>query len=266
MLKKIIATSALLVILVVASVAQTQNDEFFAAARKGDAAAVKAFLDKGTDVNARTQYGATALSYASDKGHVEVVKLLLERGADPDVKDTFYGATPMSWAAPKGHVEIVRLLIEKGAKDKGTALSLGVDKGSVPLVKLVLEKGGVAPETLTKALDKAETAKHSEIVDLLQKAGAKPFQKVGDDRLKSYEGFFKHEQLGDFNFLVKEGKLTGKFNTQSWITLGAIDQNTFTALEFDGIILIFNSQADKVTSVTLKQSGGTWEFKRIEKK
>lgn len=266
MLKKIIATTGFIVILVVTTVAQTQNDEFFAAARKGDAAAVKAFLDKGTDVNAKTQYGATALAYACDKGHVEVVKLLLERGANPDVKDTFYGATPMSWAAPKGFVEIVQLLIEKGAKDKGTALSLGVEKGSVPLVKLVLEKGGVGPDTLTKALDQAETAKNSEIVDLLQKAGAKPFQKISAESLKSYEGFYKNEQLGDFNFLVKEGKLTAKFNTQSWLTLGAINGNTFTVLEFDGIILIFNSQADKVMSVTLKQNGGVWEFKRIEQK
>jgi hypothetical protein len=145
-------------------------------------------------------------------------------------------------------------------------LNVGIDKGSVSLVKLVLEIGGVAPETLTKALEKADTAKHLEIADLLQKAGAKPFQKISHDLLKSYEGFYKSEQLGDFNFLVKEGKLTAKFNTQSWLTLGAIDQNTFTVLEFDGIVLIFNSQADKVTSVTLKQNGGVWEFKRVEQK
>ena len=53
--------------------AQDRNEEFFAAARKGDAAAVKALLDAGVDVNAKTRYGATALSYACDKGHVEVV-------------------------------------------------------------------------------------------------------------------------------------------------------------------------------------------------
>jgi ankyrin repeat protein len=266
MWKKIIASAAFMVILFITTRAQNQNDEFFAAARKGDAAAVKAFLDKGTDVNAKTQYGATALSYSCDKGHVEVVKLLLERGADPNVKDTFYGATPMSWAAPKGFVEIVKLLIEKGAKDKAEALNLGIDKGSVSLVKLVLEKGGVAPETLTKALDKAETAKHSEIADLLQKAGAKPFEKISNDRLKSYEGFYKDEQRGDFNFMIKEGKLTGKFNTQNWFTLGAISQNTFTSIEFDGVTIIFNSEGDKVVSATLKQGGGTVTFKKTEQK
>src|ERR1044071_7845592 len=130
MLSRRIALIIFTLLLPVAALAQSSNEDFFAAARKGDVAAVKAFLDKGVDVNTKTRYGATALSYACDKGHTEVVRLLLERGADPNVKDSFYGATPMSWAAPKGHVEIVKLLIEKGAKEKGDALSVGVEKGS----------------------------------------------------------------------------------------------------------------------------------------
>ena len=67
-------------------------------ARKGDAAAVRRLLDAGVDPNTRFRYDATALSYACDRGHVEVVRLLLERGAEVNVKDTFYGATPLSWA------------------------------------------------------------------------------------------------------------------------------------------------------------------------
>src|SRR3712207_8360944 len=51
-------------------------------------ATVKSLLDRGVDVNTKFRYGATALSYASDKGHLEVVKLLLERKADTNVKDT----------------------------------------------------------------------------------------------------------------------------------------------------------------------------------
>jgi hypothetical protein len=267
MVKKVMLACAMVFILSCLSLAQDNNNEaFFAAARKGDVAAVKAFLDKGVDVNAKTHYGATALAYACDKGHTELVRLLLERGANPNVRDTFYNATPMSWAAPKGHTEIVKLLIEKGSTEKGAALELGVEKGSVELVKLVLDKGGVEPGTLTKAITKAEEAKQAEIIDLLKKAGAKPFETVGADKLKSYEGFYKNPQLGDFNFVVKEGKLTAKFNTQSWLTLGAITQNTFTVIEFDGIILIFNAEADKVTSVTLKQNGGVWDFKRVEAK
>ena len=52
------------------------NEELWAAARAGDTAKVTAALDKGADVNAKTRYGATALTFAADKGHLEVVKLL----------------------------------------------------------------------------------------------------------------------------------------------------------------------------------------------
>src|SRR5215510_6897105 len=98
--------------------AQNQTDEFLTAARKSDVAAVKAMLDKGIDVNVKNHYGATALSYACDRGNVEMVKLLIERGADVNVQDTFYRATPLTWAADKGYVEIVKLLLDKGAKTK----------------------------------------------------------------------------------------------------------------------------------------------------
>src|SRR6185436_9690723 len=101
-----LALMALVLLCPLTASAQDKNEEFFAAARKGDAAAVKALLDKGVDVNAKTRYGATALSYACDKGHVEVVKLLIERGADVNVKDTFYGEVPLGWALSHGHVAV----------------------------------------------------------------------------------------------------------------------------------------------------------------
>src|ERR1044071_4184750 len=140
MFSRRIASIALALLLPVAAFAQNLNEEFFAAARKGDVAAVKAFLDKGVDVNAKTQYGATALSYACDKGHIEVVKLLIERGADVNMKDTFYGEVPLGWALVKGHTEIIKLLLERGAQGKERALMTGADAGNAELVKAVLDK------------------------------------------------------------------------------------------------------------------------------
>ena len=71
--------------------AADKADALSAAARKGDAAAVKALLDEGVDVNTKYRYGVTVLIYACDHGHLDVVKLLLDRGADVNVKDSFYG-------------------------------------------------------------------------------------------------------------------------------------------------------------------------------
>jgi hypothetical protein len=282
MLKTIITASVLVVMLVVTGLAQNQSEEFLAAARKGDTAAVKAFLDKGIDVNTKTRYGATALSYACDKGHTEVVRLLLERGANPDVKDTFYGATPMGWAAPKGYTEIVKLLLDKGSKEKGDALVIGASGGFVDMVEMVLAKGELQPETLTSALSAAEKAgkakdvsaegkaKLTTIVDLLKKAGAKPAPKpdfkVDEATLKSYTGVYKHEQIGDLTFIIKDGKLVGQVTGQQPFTTGALNATTFTALEFDGLTIIFNSENDKVVSFTLKQGGGTYLFKKAEPK
>jgi ankyrin repeat protein len=240
------------------------NDEFFAAARHGDIAAVKAFLDKGTDVNTKTRYGSTALFYACDRGNVELVKFLLERGADPDARDTFYGATPMTWAADKGHVEVVRLLVEKGAKEKDDALAVGVDKGSMELVKTVLDKGGASAGAMTKALTKANETKKTEIAEVLTKAGAVPFQTVSEETLKSYTGLYKNDQVGELTFTVKDGKLTGQVKGQGPFTVGAISKTTFTAIEFDGLSIEFNSENDKVTGFTLKQGGGTFPFKKMQ--
>src|ERR671912_406453 len=109
---------------------QALNEQLYEAARKGDAAEVKALLDKGADVNAKFRYGATALFKAAERGHTEVVRLLLERGADVKVKDTFYGATAMTWALDKGHTGVVRALLAKNADGAGDVLLTGVRSGN----------------------------------------------------------------------------------------------------------------------------------------
>jgi hypothetical protein len=127
--------------------ALTKAEQFQEAARKGDAAAVKKLLDEGVDVNTKFRYNATALFYACDHGHVEVVKVLLDRGADLAVKDTFYGFTPLALAVGPAqkrkpeHTEIVKLLIAKGAPGKEIALSGAVQLGDATLAKVVLDSG-----------------------------------------------------------------------------------------------------------------------------
>ncbi|KIX03194.1 uncharacterized protein Z518_06746 [Rhinocladiella mackenziei CBS 650.93] len=57
----------------------------------------------------------TPLSWASENGHEDVARLLIEKGAAVDSTDE-YGRTPLSWASGNGHEDVVRLLIEKGAE------------------------------------------------------------------------------------------------------------------------------------------------------
>lgn len=257
-------------LLPVAARAQNLNEEFFAAARKGDAAAVKAFLDKGVDVNAKSNYGATALSFACDKGHTEVVRLLLERGADPNVKDTFYGEMPIGWALDKGHTEVVKLMLAHGAQGKERALVAGADSGNLEIVKAALDKGGLKPETLSSALSRATKNKHPEVVELLKQAGALPPPPanfpVDSETLKSYAGTYRSERGGEITVALKDGKLIGISSGQTPFNLGATSKNSFTIIEFDEVMIIFNLEQNKVISLTLKQTEGSFEFKRVEQK
>ena len=259
-----IALLALVLLCPPAAGAQDLNEEFFAASRKGDVAALKALLDKGVNVNAKTRYGATALSYACDKGHVEVVRLLVERGADVNSKDTFYGEVPLGWALSHDHVQVIKLLLDKGATGIERVLLSGVQGGNVEIVKVALEKGGLKQETLNNALLRA-SSENKEIVELLKKAGATAVQfNVDPETMKSYAGVYKSEQIGELTFAVTDGKLTGRLAGQGAFTTAAQGKDTFSILEVEATIT-FTREADKVTGFTLKQSGATFVFKRIEK-
>lgn len=244
---------------------QALNDQLWEAARKGDAAAVKALLDKGADVNAKFRYGATALSYAADKGHVEVVNVLLERGADVNVKDTFYQSTPIQWAIEKGHVQIIKALLDKGAEGVEDVLLAGAREGNAELVRIALAKGGLRPETLTQALVAAQgDEKKTEITALLKKAGAVPPPEIPVEVLQSYAGKYKSEQGLEITVAVKDGKFYATAANQQPLVLSAVDKVTFKPVDFDGLTIIFNVESGKATGMSLKQGANTTVLKRVE--
>ncbi len=71
------------------------------------------------DVNAREQrYGDTALMWAAVAGHVDVVRLLIEAGADVRAVDD-EGVTALHLARAKGHTEVASALLAAGANPNG---------------------------------------------------------------------------------------------------------------------------------------------------
>jgi hypothetical protein len=86
-------------------------------AANGYEAVVKLMLDTGK-VNTKakdTRYGRTPLPRAAENGYEAVVELLLGKdGVDPDSKSNS-DWTPLSWAAEKEHKTVVKLLTDKGA-------------------------------------------------------------------------------------------------------------------------------------------------------
>ena len=90
------------------------------AARAGDVARVTKALDSGAEVNSGNRYKATALFFAADKGHVEVIKLLIDRGAEVNALDSFYKFRPLMMALMNNHTGAVSVLLERGSEVRGT--------------------------------------------------------------------------------------------------------------------------------------------------
>ncbi|MGH2900017.1 MAG: ankyrin repeat domain-containing protein, partial [Solirubrobacteraceae bacterium] len=68
-------------------------------------------LDAGARLDGRDDLlESTPLGWACRWGHIELVRLLLARGADPIEADAKPWATPLEWARKRGHAKIVRLL------------------------------------------------------------------------------------------------------------------------------------------------------------
>ena len=79
------------------------------ASSKGHPEVVRILLEKGADIEATNLNGDTPLHIASEEGHIDVVKILLEAGADKEARHKL-GWTPLILASENGHTDIVELL------------------------------------------------------------------------------------------------------------------------------------------------------------
>lgn len=86
------------------------------ALRFSDEEMVKMLLEKGTDPNLSNWLGVSYLHIAAMLGKVDMAKLLLEYGADLEATDDEYCTTPLGWAAKYGQEEMVLFLLKHGAK------------------------------------------------------------------------------------------------------------------------------------------------------
>jgi ankyrin repeat protein len=121
------------------------------AAVDGDLELVLRMLENGAALAATDSDGKTALSWAAMRGRTEVVRLLLDSGADANHADSFGDWTPLMLAA--GHAprdratETMALLIERGAEVDArsrwgtTALHSAAVRGAEALVRFLLEHG-----------------------------------------------------------------------------------------------------------------------------
>ena len=90
------------------------------AAQQGHTESVRLLLDEGEDpsrYNPRGNHGhSTPLHQAALAGHDAMVRLLVERGARLDMRDTIYEGTPLGWAEYGGQGEIAAYLRSRGTE------------------------------------------------------------------------------------------------------------------------------------------------------
>ena len=125
------------------------NKELFHASEAGDATLVRQLIEAGadTDKHQRIQHGGEiALHAAASNGNIEVLRILLEAGADVKKKD-HYGWTALHTAARNGHDGLVKILIEAGSDVSNvngfgwTALHRAALQGHDRVVIILIEAG-----------------------------------------------------------------------------------------------------------------------------
>ena len=182
-------------VVLLASWSYAQQDEFTAdqlleAARSGNLERITQIVDSGVDINSKTEYGSTALFFACDRGHLEVVKYLLKTGAEVDAKDSFYNATPLTWAQANGHDEITLLLLKAGAEGADDILGGVVRQGKVEMTQAILEAGVATEEGIREAKELAEKSETKELVALFEELDVPvaPEFTLTEDEARKYIG------------------------------------------------------------------------------
>ena len=114
---------------------------------KGDLQQVTLLVGQGADKNqVGGDFEETALSVAADNGHLDIVRFLVEQGADMEKIDNC-GWTPLLASSANGHLELVRYLLEQGAnRDKEsrngvTSLHWAAGEGHLETAKLLMIYG-----------------------------------------------------------------------------------------------------------------------------
>lgn len=126
---------------------QLEQARFIRAIIQGDTATVGALLDKKMSVKTTSRQGYPAIFVAVENKQHEVVKLLLDRGADKNSKDPFNGLTPLMSTVARGDSKTTTLLLDAGAsltktnKHDADALQMALLNNQFETAKLLIDKG-----------------------------------------------------------------------------------------------------------------------------
>lgn len=151
------------------------SQHLIGAAERGDVGKVREFLEKGADVNFFSKSrGMTALHMAVLRAHIEVARLLVERGADPNLTE------PLATACSYGNSDAVALLLDAGAdpnlasEARVTPLMVAAKFCTPAVVRRLIDAGGdltLRSREGKSVVDFARESKWKENAAMLEQSG-----------------------------------------------------------------------------------------------
>ncbi|XP_072480456.1 ankyrin repeat domain-containing protein 17 isoform X6 [Notamacropus eugenii] len=150
---------------------------------------VKVLLESGASIEDHNENGHTPLMEAGSAGHVQVARLLLENGAGINTHSNEFKESALTLACYKGHLEMVRFLLEAGADQEHktdemhTALMEACMDGHVEVARLLLDSGAqvnMPADSFESPLTLAACGGHVELAALLIERGAN-LEEVNDE-------------------------------------------------------------------------------------
>ncbi|MGW7225578.1 ankyrin repeat domain-containing protein [Streptomyces cyaneofuscatus] len=178
-------------------------DRLARAAEDGDVAAVARLLSDGAEVDGLGGDGRSALDLAVHAGHMDVVRVLLDAGADPRQRAGAYGeVTPLGLAAMYGYVAVAELLLDAGATTGAQGrlsfpplvlAATSTEHGHPQMVDLLLRRGADIGEVKRgrTSLEWAAAFGNVRMVHHLLARGATPTAKAVSEAHAGAERFSK---------------------------------------------------------------------------
>jgi outer membrane protein assembly factor BamB len=263
----------LVFVLLLAGQAPAQNSvadtALLDAAQQNDLPGVTRALQQGANVNAKTRYNATALTLGAMNGNLDIVRVLIERGADLTVRDTFYGFTPMSAAMMNGRIDVIRYLIERGSPGAPDAMTLAIQRRNAPLLSAVLANKEIpdriveATHALAVKTGSTEMAATAQAAMTARSISPNTILNLPATSLQAFTGTYAGPNAQQTAIVeLKDGQLTLSLAGQAAIMLFPVAESTFVAPERPLAELMFQRKGDTVEGISVRQGAQTLQFTR----